>query len=37
MSDGDGEVLVTTEVGGGGASNFAEGIIASGLGPSVGV
>ncbi len=37
MADGDGEVLVTAEVGGGGASDFAEGVVAAGLGPGIGV
>lgn len=37
VSDRDGEVLVSAEVGGGGAAYFAKGIVASGLRPSVGV
>lgn len=35
VAHGDGEVLVTAEVGCAGAADFAEGVVASGLGPGV--
>lgn len=35
VTHGDGEMLVTAEVGGVGASDFAEGVVATGLGPGV--
>jgi len=37
MAHGDREVLVATKVGGGGAADFAKGVVASGLGPGVGI
>lgn len=37
MADGNREVLITTKVGGGCAADFAEGIVATGLRPGVGI
>jgi len=37
VANGDAKVLITAEVGGVGAADFAEGVVASSLGPGVGV
>ncbi len=37
VANGNGEVLVAAEVGGVGAADFAKGVVATGLGPGVGV